>query len=58
MNFTVLCTPYFSAKEEAEIEAAAKKLNVSKDQLIRAAVSFYSSECVPTHSRKAKAPVK
>lgn len=49
MTLEILCTPFFNATEEKDITAAAAKLKMTKEELVRAAVRFYSSVCVPTH---------
>jgi len=49
MELTILCNPFFSAAEEEAIVSASKTLNLSKEEVVREAVAFYSAQCVPTH---------
>ena len=50
MSFEILCESYFSADEVDAIEQASKKLNLTTEDLIRRAVKFFASRCVPTQS--------
>lgn len=52
MMLEVLCTPYFSEAQSAELDALADKLGLSRAEVVRKAVRFFSAKCVPTHSAK------
>lgn len=49
MELEILCTPAFTESESAEIDEAARALDVSRDEIIRRAVRDFSAACVPTH---------
>lgn len=49
MELEILCTPDFTASESAAIDEAARALDVSRDEIIRRAVRYFSAACVPTH---------
>lgn len=57
MTIKVLCTPDFTAREFAEIDATAKRLDTSREDVVRRAVALYSAMCVPTQ-RKARETAK
>ena len=52
MSIEILCRPTFSADEIAALDRIAKRNGVTRAEIVRRAVSIFSSECVPTHSRK------
>ena len=54
MAIKILCRPSFTDEEIAALDAAAKRLGMTREEVVRRAVSLFASACVPTQSRKAK----
>ena len=52
MPLNILCTPYFSAEESIELERVAQDKGLSRSQVIRAAVAYFYSKCVPTQNEQ------
>lgn len=50
MELEILCTPEFTDDEMEEIDAAARSLGTTREDVIRQSVRFFASQCVPTHS--------
>lgn len=51
MSLDILCEVTFPAKEDAALTRVAILLGKSKEEVVREAVRFYSSQCVPTQKR-------
>ena len=58
MAIKILCRPSFTDNEIAAIDDAAKRLGMTREEVVRRAVSLFASACVPTQSRKAKGAKK
>lgn len=54
MTLKILCTQYFNQKELQGIDTYAALHGMTREEVVRKAVAFFASQCVPTHSRKAK----
>lgn len=52
MPLKILCTPYFSAEESIALECVARDKGLSRSQVIRAAVAYFYSKCVPTQNEQ------
>jgi len=48
MQLDILCEVTFPDAEDQQISEAAKRLGLTRDEVIRAAVKNFSAECVPT----------
>ena len=49
MSLDIPCEVKFNQKEEAALDSAAKRLGKTKEEVVREAVKFFVSQCVPTH---------
>lgn len=49
----ILVTPRFSVEEGKFIAAAATRLGISREKVVRLAVKSYAAQCVPTQQRRA-----
>ena len=58
MAIKILCRPSFTDEEIAALDAAAKRLGMTREEFVRRAVCLFASACVPTRSRKAKGAKK
>lgn len=56
MPLNILCTPYFSAEESIALERVAQDKGLSRSQVIRAAVAYFYSKCVPTQNEQTLKP--
>jgi hypothetical protein len=55
MELEILCTPDFTNEESAAIDRAAALLHLTREEVVRSAVKFFCTECVPTHSKTSAA---
>lgn len=56
MPLNILCTPYFSAEESIALERVAQDKGLSRSQVIRAAVAYFYSKCVPAQNEQSLKP--
>jgi hypothetical protein len=49
MILDILCEVKFNPKEEAALDSAARRLGMTKEEVVRKAVKVFATQCVPTH---------
>lgn len=54
MSLDILCEVKFNPKEEAALDSAARRLGMTKEEVVREAVRSFVSQYVPTHSAPRK----
>ena len=54
MTPKVLCVPEFTTREHAQLDEAAKRLNLPLEDVVRRAVAFFSAKCVPTQRKSGR----